>query len=329
MKYRMRDSFYTDIGPLGNEPGKLDEIAGRIGVLWEPSSAFRALLKVEMAYKDTGGYAYRPFPGSAYAGARTANIRTVDYDSPTRNDEKALQATLELRYEFAGGVTLRSVSGYQNKRIWNLYDSDGANRNRPTYLASLPVSTSDQFVRERMWTQEINLISPTDGALSWILGGYYQRNTIDVDITRHRSFRAPPRCPTPPSPGDGWKLPPSNKESERFTLNPLNISHFQPLTLEHPEIARHSSPQVSKKTGNIAAPGHASNVLAVLTIVLPQFCPNDLPSDIRLDTSNTAQLSRRAQALRSVPSPNCADLGVSPSTIVIRGRQQPTLPCDC
>ncbi|MEH3047300.1 TonB-dependent receptor [Sphingomonas adhaesiva] len=186
VKYRRRDSFYTDIGPLGNKPGRLDEIAGRIGALWQPVEAFRALLKVEMAGKETGGYAYRPFTGSAYAGYRRNDIRELDYDSPTRNDERALQASLELRYETDGGTTLRSISGYQNKRVFNLYDADSTNAARyaAADLARLPVTTSDQFVRERVWTQEVNLISPTDGRLSWILGGYFQRNVIDVDITQ-------------------------------------------------------------------------------------------------------------------------------------------------
>lgn len=185
MKYRNRDTYFTDIGPLGNEPARLNEIAGRVGLLWEPSPAFSALFKLEIADKETGGYAYRPFAGSAYAPYRTANIRTVDYDSPTRNDEKALQTTLALQYETSGGTTLRSVSGYQNKRIFNLYDSDGTNAARYSAAdaAFLQQSTSDQYVRERMWTQEVNVISPTDGALSWIVGGYFQRNIIDVDIT--------------------------------------------------------------------------------------------------------------------------------------------------
>lgn len=175
VKYRKRDSFYDSVGSANTTAGRLDEIAGRVGALWKPTESFQALLKVEMADKETGGYAYRPFAGTYYYQFRTDDIRKLNYDTPTRNDEKAFQATLELKYEFAGGITLRSMSGYQNKRIFNLYDSDAT--------TGLPQSTSDQYVRERMWTQEVNLISPTDGLFSWVLGGYFQRNIIDVDIT--------------------------------------------------------------------------------------------------------------------------------------------------
>ena len=189
-KYRKHDSYYTDIGPYHNQAGRLDETAGRLGVLWKPSDPFQALLKVEFATKGTGGYPYRPFAGTAYAPYRPADIRTLDYDSPTRNDERALQATLELKYELAGGTVLRSISGYQNKRVFNLYDTDGTDSalypfidpTRPALGRTLPVTTNDQFVRERVWTQEINVISPKDQPLSWIFGGYFQRNRIDVNI---------------------------------------------------------------------------------------------------------------------------------------------------
>ena len=63
-----------------------------------------------------------------------------------------------------GGITLRSLTGYANKRVNNLYDSDATSLN----TAALPASTQDQFVREREVVQEINLISPTTGRLNWI-----------------------------------------------------------------------------------------------------------------------------------------------------------------
>lgn len=182
VKYRKRDSFYTDIGPNNNKPASLEEISGRIGVMLEVD-AFRALLKVEGGDKKSGGFAYQALPGTNYAPYRPDDIRTLDYDSPTQNDETAFQASLELRYEF-DGVTLRSISGFQNKRSQNLYDLDGTNSARysPADLIALPKASQQQYVRERVWTQEVNLISSTEGPFDWIVGGYFQRNEIDVDI---------------------------------------------------------------------------------------------------------------------------------------------------
>lgn len=175
--YVNRDSFYRNAPTLLSRPGSLAEHAGRIGVYWEPSTAFNALLKADWAEKSTGGYAYRPIPGTRYAPYRSGDIRTLNYSDATANEERAFQSTLRLNYETAGGVTVRSITGYQNKRITNLYDVDATN------TTLLPRSTQTQFVRERQISEEINFISPTTGAFSWIVGGYFQQNKIDVDIS--------------------------------------------------------------------------------------------------------------------------------------------------
>jgi iron complex outermembrane recepter protein len=178
---RSRDSYFTDVGSFANEPGALDEQAVRLGVLWQPGD-FRALAKVEWIDKDTGGYAYRPIAGTTFANARRADYRELTYNAPTLNDERGFHSSLELRYELPGGVVLRSVSGYLNKRINNLYDSDGALAASATDPTASFSQVSDQFVRERQLTQEFNIISPDEGAFNWIIGGYFQRNKIDVII---------------------------------------------------------------------------------------------------------------------------------------------------
>lgn len=187
---RWRDSYYHDVGPFHNKPDSLDEQAGRIGIMWNPGH-FRALAKVEWVDKNTGGYAYRPILTTAFANNRLPDFRELNYNAPTLNHERAANASLELRYELDGGVVLRSVSGYTNKRINNLYDTDGGS------LAGAggesPNQTQDQFVREREYTEEINIISPTTGAFNWILGGYAQKNKIDVII---KSLAGSPTDPT-------------------------------------------------------------------------------------------------------------------------------------
>ena len=168
-----RDSYYRDAGPLKNKAGSLEEYAGRLSLLWEPSSDFRALGHVEWIDKNTGGYAYQPMIGTAFSGDRTADIRELHYNSPTLNYERAFMSDMELRYTTPGGVVLRSISGYTFKRINNLYDSDAS---------TLATQTLDQYTYERQYSQEFNIISPTEGAFNWILGAYYQRNKIGVDI---------------------------------------------------------------------------------------------------------------------------------------------------
>jgi iron complex outermembrane receptor protein len=179
--YRKRDSFHEDLGPAGSKAGELDELSGRVGLLWKPTESFQLLAKFESTKHDTGGYAYRPILGTQYAPFRSDDPFHLMYDDPTRNDERPKQTSVEMRYQFANGVTLRSVSGYQNKRIYNLYDSDATVQSDPPD-PDFPRATQDQYVRERLWTQEINLISPSGGRYDWVAGLYYQRNRIDVVI---------------------------------------------------------------------------------------------------------------------------------------------------
>jgi iron complex outermembrane receptor protein len=175
--YDYHDSPYQSIGPIYTNAGSLNDKSGRIGMLWKPGS-FQLLAKIEMVDRNTGGYAYSNIPGTVYAPFTPANPYVLDYDSPTENHERGLISTVEMRYSFADGITLRSLSGYQDKNIHNLYDSDGTAENTPLY----PQETEDQYVREREWTEEVNLISPTGDKSNWVTGAYLQRNIIGVNI---------------------------------------------------------------------------------------------------------------------------------------------------
>lgn len=184
--YRQHDSYFDDIGPFHSSAGELKDTSGRLGLLWKPSDVFQALFKSELTTHDTGGYAYQPIPTTQYAPLTSPGIRTLTYDDPTRNHERAEQNSLELRYTLAGGVIVRSLSGYQDKHVYNLYDSDATMQPLPRPNPDpYPRATSDQFVRERVYTQEFNVISPTDGNFDWVVGAYWQRNKIDVVITQN------------------------------------------------------------------------------------------------------------------------------------------------
>jgi len=175
--YVSRESFYNSVGPAYTDAGGLQERSGRLGLLWKPG-AFQALGKIEYTNRNTGGYAYRPIPGTQYAPFAPAGHFELSYDTPEENHERALLSEVELRYELPNQLTLRSLTGYQDKNIDNVYDTDA------TAAASTvnPQRVEDQHVRERVWTEELNIISPTGGRYNWITGAYVQHNKIDVDI---------------------------------------------------------------------------------------------------------------------------------------------------
>lgn len=175
---RQHDAFFEDIGPNHNQVGRLDEQGARLGVLWKPTDAFQALFKVETDRLQNGGFAFTPLASQPYGAYRPAD-RTVDFDQAVFNNQKAAQDTLELKYQFDNGITLRSMSGYQDKAFNATDDYDATNAAR--YTSYLPVAIEHNYAREQIWTQEVNLISPTTGRFSWVIGAYYQRNKINSD----------------------------------------------------------------------------------------------------------------------------------------------------
>ena len=176
-EYMSRDSFYTSIGPLHTDAGSLDEKSGRLSMLFKPG-AFQALAKIEYTDRNTGGYAATPIPGTQYAPYAPTNPYQLSYDTPNENHERGLISSLELREELSNGITLRSLSGYQDKNIHNVEDYDGTAENTPAN----PQLTYDQYVREREWTEEINILSPKSDSYDWVVGAYGQHNKIDVNI---------------------------------------------------------------------------------------------------------------------------------------------------
>jgi len=175
--YVSRNSFYRSIGPVHTDAGELDEKSGRVGILFKPG-AFQALVKLEYADRNTGGYTGQAIPGTGYAPFAPTDPFTLDYDTPTLTHETSLVIPLELRYELANGITLRSVTGYQDRHIHDLEDYDFTASNSPF----LPQLTWNNKIRNQMRTEEVNILSPKRDAYDWILGYYYQKEQISVDI---------------------------------------------------------------------------------------------------------------------------------------------------
>ncbi|ESQ88611.1 hypothetical protein ABAC460_15070 [Asticcacaulis sp. AC460] len=175
---RNREAFFDDLGPNNNQVGRLDETGARIGILWKPTDAFQALFKHQGDRLENGGFAFAPIAAQPYGAYRSAD-RTVDFDEAVFNNQKAYQDTLELKYAFDNGITLRSMSGYQSKSFNTADDYDATNAAR--YTGFLPRTFEHNYAQEQIWTQELNLISPTTERFSWIAGVYYQRNKINSE----------------------------------------------------------------------------------------------------------------------------------------------------
>jgi len=173
VNYKQRDSFYDSVGTADTNAGSLDEKSVRIGLLWEPIESLNFYLKYETTDKDSGGYAYRPIAGTEYAADRTDSIRKISFNSPTGNEESADTLLLDINYEFENGIALKWVAGDQSKNIVNLYDYDAS---------TLGDAVRTQIVGEEQISHEFNIVSPASDKFEWVVGAYYQKNEVTVDI---------------------------------------------------------------------------------------------------------------------------------------------------
>jgi iron complex outermembrane receptor protein len=216
-----RDSYYNDVGQalngsvLSNDrPGSVSENNVRIGLLFKPTESFQALFKAELNYLDTGGIPGRPLPpptcniagsgcvtptntpSSFYYDGNYANLGpyNLNYNRQEEEIDRADRFSLELRYKFANGITLRSLTGYQHNDQQLEQDIDKsftppiANPNPGGPAASTTLIGSETYHEvgplDDYYSQEFDVISPDSGKLTYLAGASYFWRSTPVDLTQ-------------------------------------------------------------------------------------------------------------------------------------------------
>jgi len=165
-----RETFFNMSGPWTGNPGNLHETNWRLSTLWQPSDSFSAVLKLDYNYINHGGSPSAPFTGL------TKNIFNVASDSYLAGLEKQYRIVLQLSQEFADGITLKSISGYQNGRLSYSLDADGT-ATPPPAGASPEVFVAK--ASDRTVSQEFDLLSPNTGPFTWVAGAVYQDDDLN------------------------------------------------------------------------------------------------------------------------------------------------------
>jgi iron complex outermembrane recepter protein len=165
-----RDTFFNMSGPWTGNPGKLHSTNWRLSTLWKPDDDFTALLKLDYNYIDHGGSPAAPFTGL------TQHIFDVASDAYLAGYEKQYRIVLQLSKRFADGITLKSISGYQDGRLTYSLDADGTATKPPLGLSP------EVFIanaNDRTISEEINLVSADTGPFQWVAGGVYQDDDLN------------------------------------------------------------------------------------------------------------------------------------------------------
>jgi iron complex outermembrane receptor protein len=174
------DSPFKLHGPFTGDPGRIQEFNGRVGLLWQPTSALRVEFKNDFNYLDAGGIVGSPIPTPAtgpyptYASA--SGLFNVGNNVHNLASSWWDRSVLSIAYTFPDGIVLKSISGYQDGRGATDYSLDGT--------ATLPADYFTVIGEENIWSEEVNLISPDSGRIRWVAGAYFQDDTVHIPGTR-------------------------------------------------------------------------------------------------------------------------------------------------
>ncbi|MBI1329713.1 MAG: TonB-dependent receptor plug domain-containing protein [Alphaproteobacteria bacterium] len=230
-----RDSFYTiidrdpaDACPgnkyVGCKPGYDDAdlrmAAGRLSVLWQPTSALSVSLKYDALYQNFGAALAVPYSNLLPLGApvepygtpnnyHDSNLFHIRANDPQGRIDRMQRAILKVGYTFDSGIKLQSISDYNIGNARWRSDLDGTDLGNPGGFPYFGQTKDWQFfdnVGEKVYSQEFNLISPDNQRVTWVVGVYGQEN--DYEWTKPYQFyiTVGPRFPgTTPTAGNFYQ----------------------------------------------------------------------------------------------------------------------------
>jgi|SRR5882672_1327674 len=198
-KHYERDNFYESItGNFTGHPGDVDNNSYRLGMLWKPNDNFSGVLKVDYEDLDFGGN-----PTSVYGEAPLGNL---DQNANFAYTDKSLRTVLDLKYKSDGGLTLSSLSAYQDIDSVNNLDVN----------ATLPAFYEfNSKVKFKIYSQEFNLVSPDDQRMRWVLGAFWEKQESEFPTWDKGGFNFigngfPPTYP--------WATSPWNKSEDEYAF---------------------------------------------------------------------------------------------------------------
>lgn len=162
-----RNSFHDITGPYRGTPGEIDSNSARVSLLWTPTPALRILLKGDYNSLDFGGYPADP-------ALATNDPFTITANGPHSGEDETARVSLNVSYVLDNGITLRSITGYQDGISEFSTDLDGT---------SLLNNTFYDRVEEEVWSQEFNIVSPDNQRLTWLLGAFWQYDDVVFPVT--------------------------------------------------------------------------------------------------------------------------------------------------
>ncbi|MGH8151019.1 MAG: TonB-dependent receptor [Steroidobacteraceae bacterium] len=187
LKYRASLNFYNTNGYLENvyldrkaDPDR--DYSGRLRLLWTPSDAFTADLRISLDRTETTAYYFvvprdepaNPFSSFTTPGEANDTTSPIQVNNEGEDNRNLYNTALKLDFDTGRGK-VTSISDYDQTRE---IDTGDAYDFRPiatsVYLADLGFDLNQsQFIWERSWSEDLRFTSNASGGFKWIAGAYY------------------------------------------------------------------------------------------------------------------------------------------------------------
>ena len=217
-----RGSYYSDVTSTADpqpsapysDPGQVDQENIRVGILWQPSGSYNALLKFEDNYNNPGGQAGQPNTAtfapivsggvtlpcpnganaagqcyaSAYATYGTGRAFTLNFENVMLGDKQTNRRVMfDQHLTLPNGIVLRSLTGFQT---FNSLETETTNYSSYTPTPNNPFY-DNTGPRDNYYSEDLSLLSPTGGRLSYIFGADWFYRYTPVEIRLNPTNAAP------------------------------------------------------------------------------------------------------------------------------------------
>jgi iron complex outermembrane receptor protein len=187
LKFRASVNYFDTDGFLENEylgrkADPMQDLSGRVRLLWEPSDTFSADLRLSASSLDGRALYFviprdvEANPFSTFTTAPNANdVDTpITLDNPGENTRDVYNAALKMDFTLGLG-TLTSVTAWNSTEevlTGDAWDFRPAANSIFNALIGTDLNQS-QFLDLDSWSQELRLASNGEGRVSWIVGAYF------------------------------------------------------------------------------------------------------------------------------------------------------------
>jgi iron complex outermembrane receptor protein len=171
-----RDSFTTNIGGSGSQPGNNDLNAGRFSLaLRSPDDVLRGTFHVDYfdSHSDNNAVKRR-------GDTVSTDPFVIEEDGRSFQNQHGGKLSGEVKIKIFDGVDLRTVVGYQNLHTIDQADGDRTATALPRPPAGNVGRVSRVSTDIDTFIGEVNLVSTGKRDLNWVVGGFYLDETVDV-----------------------------------------------------------------------------------------------------------------------------------------------------